>query len=69
MDAYSAVRLEDARLTEADVEAFAGLSGTAAQVAFLSRCRNRRLESLHAEQEKLEHLDYLIYMLKKSENA
>ncbi|MGN0071528.1 MAG: hypothetical protein ACI361_06780 [Atopobiaceae bacterium] len=69
MDAYTAVGLEDAGLTEADVETFTGLSGTAAQIAFLSRCRNRRLESLHAEQAKLEHLDYLIYMLRKSENA
>ena len=69
MEAYSAVGFEDVGLEGADARTFKSLSGTAAQIAFLSRCRTRRLESLHAEQEKLEHLDYLIYMMKKSEDA
>lgn len=69
MDAYTAVGFEDAGLDGADARTFKSLSGTAAQIAFLNRCRKRRLESLHSEQEKLEHLDYLIYMLKKSEDA
>lgn len=69
MDAYMAVGFEDVGLDGADAKTFKSLSGTAAQIAFLSRCRIRRLESFHAEQEKLEHLDHLIYMLKKSEDA
>lgn len=69
MDVYTASGLEEAGLDEADAETFRSVSGTAAQVAFLSRCRRKRLESLHAEQEKLEHLDYLIYLLRKSGDA
>lgn len=65
MEAYTSIRLEDAGLDAPEAAAFAELDSMAARIAFLSRCRKERLCALHAEQERLEHLDYLIFMLRK----
>ncbi len=60
--------LEDAGCSDETIKTYMACSGekeTARQLQILCRYRCQLLEQVHAEQKKLDCLDYLIYDLKK----
>ncbi len=59
--------LKDAGCTEEEIQCIAAKlekGATAESMRLLHGCRKRLLEGLHAEQKKLDCLDYLVHQLK-----
>lgn len=67
--AYSVIQnLKDAGCTDAMVETFMALQGSAGeeqQLRLLSGHRKRLLEKLHEDKRQIDCLDYLIYQMEK----
>ncbi len=64
MDEKTRTNLLDAGCDEAFIAEVAALPSTCARLCRLKAYRRELLDGIHAEQKKLECLDYLIYQLR-----
>jgi hypothetical protein len=67
MDEKTRANLADAGCSEAFIAEYDGLCGCA-RICKLKERRRELLDGIHAEQKKLECLDYLIYQLRCEAN-
>lgn len=65
MDEKTIANLRDAGCCEALIGELSELPSTCARICRLKTYRRNLLERIHAEQRKLETLDYLIYTLQQ----
>lgn len=65
MDEKAIANLRDAGCCDALIGELSGLPSTCARICRLKTYRRDLLERIHAEQRKLETLDYLIYTLQQ----
>lgn len=65
MDEKTHMNLRDAGCNEALIAELDALPSTCAQLCRLKAYRRDLLDNIHAEQKKLECLDYLIYQLRR----
>lgn len=64
MDEKTIANLRDAGCSEELIEQYASAASGCARICLLKQYRRELLGSIHAEQKKLECLDYLIYQLR-----
>ncbi len=64
MDEKTLANLHDAGCDQAFIDELYALPGTCAKLYRLKAYRRQLLDGIHAEQKKLECLDYLIYQLR-----
>ncbi|WP_368130083.1 hypothetical protein [Collinsella aerofaciens] len=64
MDEKTIANLRDAGCSEELIEQYASAASGCARICLLKQYRRELLSSIHAEQKKLECLDYLIYQLR-----
>lgn len=63
MDEKTIANLRDAGCSEELIEQYTSAASGCARICLLKQYRRELLSSIHAEQKKLECLDYLIYQL------
>lgn len=66
MDEKTITNLRDAGCCDAFIDEFSGLPSACARICRLRTYRRELLERVHAEQKRLETLDYLIYTLQET---
>ena len=64
MDEKTIANLRDAGCSEELIEQYTSAASGCARICLLKQYRRELLSSIHAEQKKLECLDYLIYQLR-----
>lgn len=64
MDEKTIANLRDTGCSEELIEQYASAASGCARICLLKQYRRELLDSIHAEQKKLECLDYLIYQLR-----
>lgn len=64
MDEKTIANLRDAGCSEELIEQYTSAASGCAHICLLKQYRRELLSSIHAEQKKLECLDYLIYQLR-----
>lgn len=64
MDGNIVDNLRDAGCSEELIEQYTSAASDCARICLLKQYRRELLDSIHAEQKKLECLDYLIYQLR-----
>ncbi len=69
MDEKTIANLRDAGCCDALISEFSQLPSTCARICRLKTYRRDLLERTHAEQRKLETLDYLIYTLQQDRQS
>lgn len=58
--------LRDAGCSEELIELYGSAASNCARICLLKRHRRELLDDIHSGQQKLEHLDYLIYRLRSA---
>ena len=69
MDDETERNLADAGATEALIAEFSALEGAEARLRWLARYRRGLIDGIHAEQKKLDCLDYLIFRLRNGDES